>query len=198
MKCLACGYENIYGSTSCKQCSASLTAASEPVRVAPAAPVEAPVQYASPAPEPAPAPEAAPATSNINVPKEVVAADYPNELTFIPYIGNEQFNYFLRVLRRAFDFNTRSSRAEFWWFSLFQILIAVAIIIVLPVLSTLFSLIVLIPAISVAIRRLHDINKSGWWLLTIFIPLIGAILLLIFFIKPSDPASNQWGTIPVK
>ena len=189
MKCLACGYENIYGSTSCKQCSASLTdPLPEPVRVAPAAPVEVPVQSAS----------AAPAASNMNAPKEAVATDYPNELTFIPYIGNEQFNYFLRVLRRAFDFNTRSSRAEFWWFSLFEVLISVAIIIILPMLSTLFSLIILIPAISVAIRRLHDIKKSGWWLLTIFIPLIGAILLLIFFIKPSDPASNQWGTIPVK
>lgn len=185
MKCLACGYENIYGSTSCKQCSASLTeAAPEPVRVAPAAPVEAPVQ------------SAAPAASNMNAPKEAVTADYPNELTFIPYIGNEQFNYFLRVLRRAFDFNTRSSRAEFWWFMLFQILISVAIIIILPVLSTLFSLIVMIPGIAVAIRRLHDIKKSGWWLLTIFIPLIGILLLIIFWIKPSDPSGNQWGAIP--
>jgi uncharacterized membrane protein YhaH (DUF805 family) len=176
MKCLACGYENIYGSTSCKQCSASLTAvAPEPARAEPSAP---------------------PASSNVNAPKEAVAADYPNELTFIPYIGNEQFNHFLRVLRRAFDFNTRSSRAEFWWFMLFQILISVAIIIILPILSTLFSLIIMIPSISVAIRRLHDIKKSGWWLLTIFIPLIGIILLIIFFIKPSDPSSNQWGAIP--
>jgi uncharacterized membrane protein YhaH (DUF805 family) len=181
MKCLACGYENIYGSTSCKQCSASLTApAPEPTRVEPAAPVQS----------------TAPAAGNMNAPKEAVAADYPNELTFIPYIGNEQFNHFLRVLRRAFDFNTRSSRAEFWWFTLFEVLISIAIIIILPVLSPLFSLIVLIPGIAVAIRRLHDIKKSGWWLLTIFIPLIGIILLIIFFIKPSDPSSNQWGAIP--
>jgi uncharacterized membrane protein YhaH (DUF805 family) len=185
MKCLACGYENIYGSTVCKQCGASLTAAApEPVRVAPAAPVEAPVQSASPAP----------ASSNVNAPKEVAA--YPNELTFIPYIGNEQFNHFLRVLRRAFDFNTRSSRAEFWWFTLFQILISVAIIIILPVLSTLFSLIVLIPGIAVAIRRLHDIGKSGWWLLALFIPLIGLIVLIVFWIKASEQSSNQWGAIP--
>jgi uncharacterized membrane protein YhaH (DUF805 family) len=132
----------------------------------------------------------------MNAPKDEVAADYPNELTFIPYIGNDQFNHFLRVLRRAFDFNTRSSCAEYWWFTLFNILISIAIIIILPVLSTVFSLIVLIPGIAVSIRRLHDINKSGWWLLTIFIPLIGVILLIIFFIKPSDPSSNQWGAIP--
>jgi uncharacterized membrane protein YhaH (DUF805 family) len=79
---------------------------------------------------------------------------------------------------------------------LFQILISVAIIILLPVLSTLFSLIVMIPSISVAIRRLHDIKKSGWWLLTIFIPLIGIILLIIFWIKASEQSSNQWGAIP--
>jgi uncharacterized membrane protein YhaH (DUF805 family) len=187
MKCLACGYENIYGSTVCKQCGTSLTAAApEPVRVAPAAPVEVPVQSAS----------SAPASSSVNAPKEAAAAAYPNELTFIPYIGNEQFNHFLRVLRRAFDFNTRSSRAEFWWFTLFQILISVAIIIILPILSTLFSLIILIPAISVAIRRLHDIGKSGWWLLALFIPLIGAIILIVFWIKPSEQLSNKWGAIP--
>ena len=187
MKCLACGFENIYGSTVCKQCGTSLTAAApEPVRVAPAAPVEAPVQSASPAS----------ASSNVNTPKEAAAASYPNELTFIPYIGNEQFNHFLRVLRRAFDFNTRSSRAEFWWFTLFEVLISIAIIIILPVLSTLVSLILLIPGIAVAIRRLHHIKKSGWWLLAIFIPLIGIILLIIFWIKPSDPSSNQWGATP--
>jgi uncharacterized membrane protein YhaH (DUF805 family) len=187
MKCLACGYENIYGSTVCKQCGASLTAAApEPVRVAPATPVEAPVQSASPAP----------ASSNVNAPKEAVATDYPNELTFIPYIGNEQFNHFLRVLRRAFDFNTRSTRAEFWWFWLFQILIAVAIIIILPALSTLFSLIMLIPDIAVSIRRLHDIGKSGWWLLALFIPLLGAIILIVFWIKASEQSSNKWGALP--
>jgi uncharacterized membrane protein YhaH (DUF805 family) len=187
MKCLACGYENIYGSTVCKQCGVSLTVpAPEPVRVAPATPVEAPVQSASPEP----------VSSNVNAPKESATAAYPNELTFIPYIGNEQFNHFLRVLRRAFDFNTRSSRAEFWWFTLFQILISVAIIIILPVLSTLFSLIVLIPGIAVAIRRLHDIGKSGWWLLALFIPLIGVIVLIVFWIKASEQSSNKWGAIP--
>ncbi len=179
MKCLACGYENIYGSTVCKQCGASLTAAAPE-------PVEAPVQSASPAP----------VSSNVNAPKESATAAYPNELTFIPYIGNEQFNHFLRVLRRAFDFNTRSSRAEFWWFTLFQILISVAIIIILPVLSTLFSLIVLIPGIAVAIRRLHDIGKSGWWILVLFIPLIGVIVLIVFWIKASEQSSNKWGAIP--
>jgi uncharacterized membrane protein YhaH (DUF805 family) len=54
----------------------------------------------------------------------------------------------------------------------------------------------MIPSISVAIRRLHDIKKSGWWLLTIFIPLIGIILLIIFWIKASEQSSNQWGAIP--
>ena len=188
MKCSACGYENIYGSTTCKQCGASLTAAAQS---APAAPAE-PVAPAAPTPTYAAAPAAAPAQKA----ETSQYPSYPSELTFIPYIGNEQFNYFLRVLRRAFDFNTRSTRAEFWWFTLFQILTALAIAIILPFLSPLYTLVLTIPAIAVSIRRLHDINKSGWWLLLIFVPLIGAIVLLIFMIKETQQADNQWGAVP--
>ena len=186
MKCLACGYENIYGSTVCKQCGESLTAKqpapeSNPV-VAPQVQVQAtPVAAAPQASSPKPA------SQN--------SAAYPNELTFIPYIGNEQFNHFIRVLRRAFDFSGRSTRSEFWWFSLFQILSVIAVSIVLPFLSVLYTLILFIPAIAVSIRRLHDIGKSGWWLLAILIPLIGGILLLVFWIKASEQSSNKWGPV---
>lgn len=184
MKCLACGYENIYGSTVCKQCGTSLTAKQ-------------------------PEPESIQADSpRVQVTQTVVAtnastskvdpqnqATYPNELTFIPYIGNEQFNHFIRVFRRSFDFSGRSTRAEFWWFSLFEILTVIAVSIVLPFLSMLYTLILFIPAIAVCIRRLHDIGKSGWWLLALFIPLVGAIILLVFWIKASEPSSNKWGPV---
>lgn len=197
MKCSACGYENIYGSTTCKQCGTSLTAAPQPAPAAPAvAPVEQPVPVAAPMPTPTYA--ASPATAPAKQADDHQYPSYPNELTFIPYIGNEQFNYFLRVLRRAFDFNTRSTRAEFWWYTLFEILTAFAIAIILPFLSPLYTLVLMIPSIAVAIRRLHDINKSGWWLLLIFVPLIGAIVLLIFMIKESQQAENQWGSLPIK
>jgi uncharacterized membrane protein YhaH (DUF805 family) len=54
----------------------------------------------------------------------------------------------------------------------------------------------LIPDIAVSIRRLHDIGKSGWWLLALFIPLIGAIILIVFWIKASEQSSNKWGALP--
>ena len=193
MKCSACGHENIYGSTTCKQCGASLTAVAQS---APATPTVAPVEQSAPVAAPTPTYAASPATAPAKQAEAHQYPSYPSELTFIPYIGNEQFNYFLRVLRRSFDFNTRSTRAEFWWYSLFEILIAIAIVIILPFLSPLYSLLLMIPSIAVMIRRLHDINKSGWWLLILFVPLIGAIILLIFMVKETQQAENQWGAVP--
>lgn len=185
MKCLACGHENIYGSTACKECGASLK--EKPAAAAAPAPTPAPAA-------PAPAPTATPVAAQAAAPASEQEL-YPNELTFIPYIGNEQFNHFLRVLRRAFDFNTRSSRAEFWWFTLFQFLIGLAILMIMPFLSPIYSLLLMIPAIAVSIRRLHDIGKSGWWLLLIFLPLIGAIVLLVFFVLESQQDENEWGAV---
>lgn len=184
MKCQACGYENIYGSTVCKQCGTSLTAKQPEPESNPVVVPHTQVTSTAPAPQ-----ASSPRAEDQN------QATYPNELTFIPYIGNEQFNYFIRVLRRAFDFSGRSTRSEFWWFSLFQILSVIAVSIVLPFLSMLYTLILFIPAISVSIRRLHDIGKSGWWLLALVIPLIGAIILLVFWIKASEQSSNKWGSV---
>ena len=66
----------------------------------------------------------------------------------------------------------------------------------LGLLGTLYSLAVLIPSIAVSVRRLHDINRSGWWLLIGLIPIIGAIILLIFAAKDSQPGENQYGPNP--
>jgi uncharacterized membrane protein YhaH (DUF805 family) len=66
----------------------------------------------------------------------------------------------------------------------------------LGLLGTLYSLAVLIPGIAVSVRRLHDINRSGWWLLIGLIPIIGAIILLIFTAKDSQPGENQYGPNP--
>jgi len=66
----------------------------------------------------------------------------------------------------------------------------------LGLLGTLYSLAVLIPSIAVSVRRLHDINRRGWWLLIGLIPIIGAIILLIFAAKDSQPGENQYGPNP--
>jgi len=77
-------------------------------------------------------------------------------------------------------FDGRASRSEFWWFFLFSWLCAVVTGLVSETLSGLFSLIVLLPSLSVGARRLHDTDRSGWFLLLWLIPLVGWILVLVW------------------
>ncbi len=105
------------------------------------------------------------------------------------------------VLQNYANFNGRASRSEFWWFVLANFLISIILSFVDQILgvqffSTLYSLAVLIPGIAVSVRRLHDIGKSGWNLLLGLIPIIGAIILIIWYVKESDPEENQYGPVP--
>ena len=77
-------------------------------------------------------------------------------------------------------FDGRASRSEYWWFFLFTLLASMASGIVSETLSGLFSLAVLLPSLAVGARRLHDIDKSAWFLLLWFIPLIGWIVLIVW------------------
>ncbi len=132
----------------------------------------------------------------------------------------EKFNrYFTDTLKNRYaDFKGRASRSEYWYFVLFTIIIAIILSIldsmiinpllgIQPVvenartglLGTLFSLGILIPSMSLAIRRLHDIGKSGWWVLLGVIPVlnfIGGFVLLYFMVKDSQSGSNQYGANP--
>ncbi len=99
------------------------------------------------------------------------------------------------------NFSGRSSRSEYWWFILFNIIVGAAIGIVFSgtfaeILSGLETLAFLLPSIGLGVRRLHDIGKSGWWLLLCFIPLIGQIILIIWFCQESQPFDNQYGPVP--
>lgn len=80
-------------------------------------------------------------------------------------------------------FEGRATRSEFWWFFLFTFLVSAATGIVSETLSALFSLGVLLPSLAVGARRLHDVNKSGWFLLLWLIPVIGWIVLLVWAIQ---------------
>lgn len=103
------------------------------------------------------------------------------------------------VFSKYADFNGRARRSEFWWFVLFNIIASgVADILSRAILgndalSGLYSLAVLIPSLAVSVRRLHDIDRSGWWLFLGLLPLIGAIVLIVWYAKPGTPGGNSFG-----
>lgn len=114
------------------------------------------------------------------------------------------------VLSNYATFSGRASRPEFWWWILAIFLFGILTqlldaFIFTPMLgfepgdenagqplSTIFSLAILLPAIAVAARRMHDMGKSGWWLLLNLIPVIGGLILLWFYTRPSE-GPNDWG-----
>ena len=105
------------------------------------------------------------------------------------------------VFSQYVGFKGRARRSEYWWFVLFNIIVSVVISLIARLtgwnfLSILYSLAVLLPGLAVAVRRLHDIGKSGWFYLFAFIPLVGAIILLVWFCKDSEPVANAYGPNP--
>jgi uncharacterized membrane protein YhaH (DUF805 family) len=89
------------------------------------------------------------------------------------------------------DFSGRASRPEYWWFILFIILMSLAISLISPLLSGLFSLATLLPSLAAAARRLHDTNRSGWWQLIVLVPLIGIIVLLVFLAQEGNGTTDR-------
>jgi uncharacterized membrane protein YhaH (DUF805 family) len=113
---------------------------------------------------------------------------------------------FGEAIRSGFDnyvnFSGRASRSEFWWWVLFAILASIVAniidaIIGAPIFSLLVSLGLLLPGLAVSVRRLHDTNRSGWWILIGLIPIIGFIVLLIFYLEQGNPGPNEHGPPPV-
>jgi uncharacterized membrane protein YhaH (DUF805 family) len=116
-------------------------------------------------------------------------------------------NWYLAVLKKYVVFNGRAGRSEFWYFVLFNIIISIILRVIdgilgtvsaggTGVLSSLYSLAVLLPSLGVGARRLHDTDRSGLWLLIGLIPLIGAIVLIIFWAQESKPGANQYDSSP--
>lgn len=115
---------------------------------------------------------------------------------------------FSEAVKSGFDhyvkFDGRASRPAYWWWFLFTILVAVAASIIdaaigsFGVISGIAGLALLLPGLSVAIRRLHDTDHSGWWVLIGLIPIIGFIVLLVFYLRQSDPGENRYGPPPAE
>ena len=116
----------------------------------------------------------------------------------------EDINFFqsFRICFKKFaNFKERASRSEYWWFALLTSIISIPSYLpneTVQVLSGLGSLIILLPTLAVTVRRLHDINKSGWLVLIALIPLIGAIILLVMLLERGTLGKNRFGEYPLK
>ncbi|AYV48351.1 DUF805 domain-containing protein [Caulobacter flavus] len=116
-------------------------------------------------------------------------------------------------LRKYAQFSGRARRSEYWLFALFTFVVSIAITILriatggldslenggfdaLSLVNLAFSLAMLVPSLAVSFRRLHDTDRSAWWILIGLIPLIGAIVLLIFYLLPGTTGPNKFGPDP--
>jgi uncharacterized membrane protein YhaH (DUF805 family) len=120
----------------------------------------------------------------------------------------DEMNWYLMVWKKYAQFSGRSRRNEYWMFTLFNLLIYVllygaAIALMesgigkaLLGICAIYGLAILIPSLAVGVRRLHDTGRSGWWLLICFVPIVGGLILLVFFVLDSEPGTNQYGPNP--
>jgi uncharacterized membrane protein YhaH (DUF805 family) len=104
-----------------------------------------------------------------------IAARWEESMTFAESIRT-CFNKYV-------DFNGVASRSEFWWFILFLVIVSVVLNSVSSTIGGLFTLATLLPQLAVGARRLHDTGRSGWWQLLLLIPLIGLIVLIVFWVQ---------------
>ena len=116
--------------------------------------------------------------------------------------------WFVKCMKQYADFGGRARRTEFWMFVLFNIIFSVIASLIdraigfkigdiqMGIIGLIYSLAVLIPALAVSVRRLHDIGKTGWMVLINLIPLIGLIWFIVLMVKDSQPGENQYGPNP--
>lgn len=114
--------------------------------------------------------------------------------------------WFMKALRQYAVFTGRARRKEYWFFVLFYILIAIGLGFIdsmlglgseeYGLLSGLFGLAMLLPALGVAVRRMHDTGRSGWWVLVSLIPFIGWLIFIWFATRDGEPGPNAYGPDP--
>lgn len=122
--------------------------------------------------------------------------------------ARDDANTFVGALKDGFsryvDFKTRSTRPQFWYWTLWSIIFSIGSAMVDGILGAgengpvglLVSLATFLPSLAVAIRRLHDIGRTGWWALLMFVPIIGWIVLIVFYCTKTEERANQWGPRP--
>jgi len=110
-------------------------------------------------------------------------------------------DYYMGVLKNYTKFSGRARRKEYWMFVLINLIISIILGIIASVirfqaLTTIYALAILIPSLAVGVRRLHDTNRSGWWYLIALIPVIGAIVLIVFLATEGQAETNKYGSNP--
>ena len=119
-------------------------------------------------------------------------------------------HWYIDVLKKYTVFSGRARRKEFWMFFLFSAIISIFLAVIdefmgwqfeidgesLGFLSTLYYLAVIVPYLAVIFRRLHDTERSGWWILIAFIPIVGVLILLVFLILQGTRGDNRYGPDP--
>jgi len=111
--------------------------------------------------------------------------------------------WYLTVLRKYAVFAGRAQRKEYWMFVLTSVVVVlvlgfvnVAIGADVPALPLFYTLAVVLPGLAVTVRRLHDIDRDGWWLLTFLVPIVGTIVFLRFMATPGRETANRFGASP--
>ena len=117
--------------------------------------------------------------------------------------------WYLIVLKKYAVFEGRARRAEYWMFTMFNILVSIGIVLLemgvllgilgintAGIFNLIYTFAVLLPGLSVLVRRLHDTGRSGWYFFISLIPIIGSFVLLYFLIQDSAPGENQYGPNP--
>jgi uncharacterized membrane protein YhaH (DUF805 family) len=110
-------------------------------------------------------------------------------------------NSIMICLRNYVTFQGRAPRAEFWWFTLFQVIVQLSLPLLITMVwpgqdklaAAIVSLALFLPSIAVSVRRLHDLNRSGWWMWIVLIPVIGALVLLVWYCTRGTRGSNRFG-----
>ncbi|MBF0437098.1 MAG: DUF805 domain-containing protein [Magnetococcales bacterium] len=119
-------------------------------------------------------------------------------------------NWYFVALKKYAVFNGRSRRKEYWYFSLFGMLLLLSLSVVdffigtfdaeagIGLLGGVYAFATFLPSLAVMVRRLHDTGRSGWWSLIFLIPLFGPIIIIIFLVQNSKPGENQYGPNPLE
>ncbi|MFT5721359.1 MAG: uncharacterized membrane protein YhaH (DUF805 family) [Motiliproteus sp.] len=118
------------------------------------------------------------------------------------------FGCYLLAWKNYATFSGRTRRREYWFFILFNILVSIGLSVIdgvsgtfdpqagVGLLGSLYTLAMIIPAIALGTRRLHDINRTGWWQLLMLVPLLGALVLIVFYATDTQLEPNQYGPNP--